>query len=287
MVRTNATNYYTTEKVNYALLVMGSYACRSLDVLLWERWMIVGNKVKRLADFNDLADNLELVGRDIYEEFKVVRLEVLQRDGLTESCGSCTTAGCCYQSVSATLVDAIPIARRLRREGKSTEEFRTHLRDEGKAMESMSIGKWFNLARPCVFLTGDKRCSIYEYRPIACANHVVVSAPENCDPPSSEDKPVGLLTQDPINGKMFYALNLVQQWLGISLDKPIMGPLPKMVAIVLEALLLPWEQFGPYIEKHGAFTRELINILVPDAELKARTAKTLYPVNKEKSSHHD
>mgnify|MGYP000108746537 CR=1 FL=1 len=44
---------------------------------------------------------------------------------------------------------------------------------------------WFAARIPCPFLV-DRACSIYEQRPIPCREHLVTSAPEDCDRPTPE-----------------------------------------------------------------------------------------------------
>ncbi len=221
--------------------------------------------ISGMNEFNELTDLLEKHSRDIDSLFQKFRLKVLQNSaGLEETCGTCTTAGCCYQSVSIPLFDAFPIARRLRREGKSTVEFRALLRKEGEEMESMDIGAWFDKKRPCLFLTDDKKCSVYEHRPRACANHFVVSPPANCSPPTNPDVTIGYIPQQPVTQESFRLEAALQTSLGISLDQPMGGSLPKMVAVVLEALTKPWDEFSSYIEEHSKMTEEMTNTVTPE-----------------------
>lgn len=243
--------------------------------------MASDSQIRRLSDFNELVDSIEEATVSIDKSFERVRLHVIQNQKVEESCGSCTTAGCCYQSTSVALVDALPIARHLRRIGKSTVEYRAHLRKVGEEMESMSIGQWFDLARPCVFLTEDKKCSIYEHRPRACSGHFVITPSEHCSPPTRKNISTGQMPNQIVTEMMFQLEAAFQSQLGMIMSEPLGGALPKMVAVVLEAMTLPWSEFVAYLDKHARMSKEVVLTVIDDETLKRYTEPTEYVVEKE------
>lgn len=215
-------------------------------------------QIKRLHDFNELADHCEQFMRDLAADFEARKNRGNELGGHVESCKTCTTAGCCYQLVTITIYEAIPIARKLRREGKSTVEYRQELRAIGEEMEGMPNDHWFNLLRPCVFLTPDKRCSIYEVRPAPCSTHAVVNSPsENCSPPFRR-LPVLLVNNVQYSDVMLKANADLQRSFGLPEFPPLMGTFPKMLAVVLEAMTKPWDQFVQYIWEHGQLSKETL-----------------------------
>jgi Fe-S-cluster containining protein len=224
-------------------------------------------QIRRLHDFNELADHCERFVKDLAAEFETRKNHGNQAGGHVESCKTCTTAGCCYQLVTVTIFEAIPIARKLRREGKSTVEFRRLLRTIGEEMENTPHDHWFDLSRPCVFLTPDKRCSIYEVRPAPCSTHSVVDLPSTyCSPPSRK-LPI-LRVDDRFFSEIMLRANAnLQKELGLPEAPVLMGTLPKMVAVVLEAMTQPWNQFVKIIWEKGQLTEEVLNRQVTKADL--------------------
>lgn len=189
--------------------------------------------------------------------------------GQAVSCTTCTSAGCCYQLVFASLHDALPLARWLIRTGKATPQFIQELRTVGEAQEAVGREAWFDQSIPCVFLktteaggVSGKQCTIYPYRPHACKAHLVISPPERCSPPTRPDADIGgvhsaeldqLFAQQ--SAMIMQALHLrpVNRW---GEEKTYAAALPKMLAIVLEGLLGE-EDFNEYLEEQTYLTTDV------------------------------
>lgn len=101
------------------------------------------------------------------------------------SCDDCTSPGCCYQKSVVQFAEAVTIADYLKKNGRSNTDLRKQLHETGLRMEADTRAGWFSKAVPCVFLD-NKRCSIYEVRPVSCRTYYVVGSPENCQPPESK-----------------------------------------------------------------------------------------------------
>jgi len=91
--------------------------------------------------------------------------------GEEPACGRCTSPACCWQVVSVTLMEALPIARALRHLNQDTAKFLARLEDLGQWQRSMNAAAWFNMHEPCPFQDQQNRCMIYAQRPIACRQH--------------------------------------------------------------------------------------------------------------------
>ena len=147
------------------------------------------------------------------------------------SCFDCTAAkGCCSLRVGAYLHEAVPIALRLRREGRDTAELRAALATAADLMETPGAYR-----RPCVFLSEQERCTIYEHRPIECGTTFVFSPATQCsEPDATVEKFPPELGDAPRNMERRFEreARLVQ------LQGLYMGVLPRMVLLCLEV----WER---------------------------------------------
>lgn len=149
------------------------------------------------------------------------------------TCAGCRSPGCCYQRVSVTLAEALPIARRLISRGFDSPGVRRRLAGEGEEMSSRTPEEWWALSRPCFFL-GEGRCSIYDVRPVACRARFSWSDPELCQPPAVSD----VVTVDMVGAaRAVVQLNLeLCRGLGLNDVVTYAGAMPRMVAVALEAL---------------------------------------------------
>jgi hypothetical protein len=85
----------------------------------------------------------------------------------------CTS--CCYQSVEATIPEAILIALRL---ADPEDPRRRRILDAAEALKGMSARERRRTGRPCPLLQND-RCSIYDDRPLMCRSVLSANA-EGC-----------------------------------------------------------------------------------------------------------
>jgi Fe-S-cluster containining protein len=149
------------------------------------------------------------------------------------SCTECITPGCCFQYVLLTLAEALPLARRLVRDSRDTQEFRAQLRRAGVVMRLRGRDGWWKMAEPCALLT-DGRCSVYEDRPVMCRSHYVWSEPRLCQPPKVET--VKMVEMVGV-GRTMLTVNLeVCQQLGLDDGRVYISNLPAMLDIALEML---------------------------------------------------
>lgn len=147
------------------------------------------------------------------------------------SCHNCTAPkGCCTLSVGVFMYEAVPIAARLRHEGRDTPELRAELLAAARLMESTSPSDY---RRPCAFLDENERCTIYEDRPSECGMAFVFSDPIRCSDPeaSSIDKFVAPFVEFPPQ----FEAKFEQDARLPRLRGPYMGALPRMVLLCLEA----------------------------------------------------
>jgi Fe-S-cluster containining protein len=157
--------------------------------------------------------------------------------GRTSSCGPCTLAGCCYQKVMTNLVEVLPLVRHLRQSGRQQPALRQQLRQVGERMEAYSPDEWFDLAVPCQFLTAERRCSVYAWRPWACRAHHAWSAAELCSPPTGGATVTLVANLGQPQAQLFFDLQGgVQQTLGLGTEHVVLAALPRLLAIVLEAV---------------------------------------------------
>lgn len=154
--------------------------------------------------------------------------------GIPTSCDGCTTAGCCYQQVICFIAEALYIAK----SHPVPKEERARFIEAGLRQEATDRDLFFHSAQPCVYLTPDKRCSVYERRPGACRRYLVVSKPELCMPGSH--KKVSVLNTMEVDMAWVQAMVSIQvEFLGAPMKPIMMGALPRMVAVASEALEQP------------------------------------------------
>jgi Fe-S-cluster containining protein len=175
------------------------------------------------------------------EQFGKASLKVLP------SCHTCTAAkGCCKIATTTMLYEAVPIAERLRREGRDTPALRKQLEQSADAMETTRRDDYF---QPCVFLDSNERCTIYEDRPSECGTAFVFSDPAIC---SSRD-PNARIQRPPTPIPEMVTPGLEEAFVrdaGLRrTDHPYLGALPRMVLLCLQA----WERtdYVEFLSEHG------------------------------------
>jgi Fe-S-cluster containining protein len=171
------------------------------------------------------------------------------------TCDTCTaTKACCSYVTSAYLFEAIPIAARLIRTRRDTPAMRKQLRDAAEAMEAArSLG----FVRPCVFLDGAERCTVYEDRPSVCARHLVSSPPEQCAVVGGAVTAIEVpLTDDPRGDTAVE----IADGLGLEpIGTQYYGMLPRMVLMCLEAW--PRSDFVPFLARQGRAAADRVQAL--------------------------
>lgn len=147
------------------------------------------------------------------------------------SCTTCTEPACCSLSTVVFFFEALPIARRLRREKRGTPSDRDRLYQAGALMESMDRASYFDRQIPCPMLA-EKRCSIYDLRPACCRSHVVFTDSKACQPPTGQM--VASLNTTMLHVETIRTAVNIQDQLGIGRDPICAGSLPRMVAVALD-----------------------------------------------------
>jgi Fe-S-cluster containining protein len=74
-------------------------------------------------------------------------------------------AWCCYQSVEATIPEAILVALQL---GDASDPRRAKILANAARFRDMSEGEHRRSGTPCALLGADNRCSVYDNRPLMC-----------------------------------------------------------------------------------------------------------------------
>ena len=123
----------------------------------------------------------------VYREKDRDLSKVAAESSCTKGCSSC-----CNRLIRVTFPEAVAIAEYV----ISRPEFKLdHQRildgmyaqlAEIKGLAPVNTRQYFEQSNPCVFLTPEKTCSIYEVRPTGCRSHFVSTAPTACAPTSAE-----------------------------------------------------------------------------------------------------
>lgn len=178
--------------------------------------------------------------RSIIERAEAVIRESARTQLSVISCDNCTaTKSCCTLRTTAWLHEGVPIAARLRREGRDTPALREALRESARLMDTLPPASY---ARPCVFLDADERCTVYADRPSVCGTTFVATPPELCNTRGAQVRKY----VHPLGEASATAQALFEQQLGLP---PVPGtylrPLPRVVLLCLEA----WDRrdFASYL----------------------------------------
>lgn len=112
----------------------------------------------------------------IYREIEPRMQQKAQEAGTTCTAGC---AACCHVQVYVSLPEAVAIVEPLVHNKEALGDLIQRCYAQ-LPLQKLDRTEHFAQQVPCVFLTAEKTCGIYERRPVSCRNHIVVSAPENC-----------------------------------------------------------------------------------------------------------
>jgi hypothetical protein len=189
--------------------------------------------------------------------------QVAQDHARSVSCATCTaTKACCWLSVGTAFHEALPIADRLRREGRDTPDLRAALAAAADLMETHPPPAYRALRRPCVLQSSDGRCTVYDQRPRDCGAAFVFSPPELCSDLDT-DGLEPLLLADALRDPQRETEGAVERMLGLRrLDGLYWGALPRMVLLALEA----WERhdFVDYLAMQVSAASERMAVVTAD-----------------------
>jgi Fe-S-cluster containining protein len=121
----------------------------------------------------------------LYHEHAPIVAQVASRMGVTckEGC-----AHCCMLPATATVPEMVPVVEHLARRSDWPKHRPALERDLSRQLQEFARvnilddrerADFFQRQLPCVFLK-DRRCEIYDLRPVVCRYHMVVSSPDNC-----------------------------------------------------------------------------------------------------------
>ena len=147
-------------------------------------------------------------------------------------CNKCSVRkACCYSVVVARLYEGIRVAAQLRAQNRDTPELRAQLLDAATAMEAADP---YGYRRPCLFLDGAERCTVYAGRPSACGTLWVYSPPRACNEPGAEirafiadeEQAAATALEEPFRQRLGLRKKVGRRYIGV---------LPRMVLLALEA----------------------------------------------------
>jgi hypothetical protein len=201
---------------------------------------------------------LRFVGKStgaLIREAEQLAQEVAEANARSVSCVTCTAKkACCWLSVGIPFHEALPVADRLRRDGRDTPELRAALATSADRMESHTPPAYVELREPCVLQGPDERCTVYDQRPRECGAAFVFSPPELCSDPEATDFAT-LLLPDELREPQRRTEAAVERTLGLQrIDGLYWGALPRMVLLALEA----WDRddFATYLAEQTAAAAE-------------------------------
>ncbi len=178
-----------------------------------------------------LIEKPSMVTREIIRATGEAVAEYARVNLVVVSCVDCTAPkACCWLKTKCYLHEAVPIVARLLRDGRDTPELRAELRAAAHYMENAPKRQH---QRPCVFLDGEERCTVYEDRPSVCGTHLVSSPATECSGLVGNVRRLSAPLQDQappeIEEEFVLAAGLRR------LDRRYACALPRMVLICLEA----------------------------------------------------
>jgi Fe-S-cluster containining protein len=161
-------------------------------------------------------------------------------------CNKCSVRkACCYSVVVARLYEGIRVAAQLRAQNRDTPELRESLRAAADAME---VADPYGYRKPCAFLDGQERCTVYAGRPTPCGTLWVYSPPAACNEPGA---PIRAFIAEAEFAAATALEEPFRQRLGLrkKVGRRYLGVLPRMVLLALET----WdrEDFREVLSAHA------------------------------------
>lgn len=164
-------------------------------------------------------------------------MDPLAERGAKQMKATCTKgcSHCCSLLTAPSLAEGLLIAERLLQK----PDWKTLLpRLRAAALEhcfdGVSKATYFAKKLPCVFLSEDKLCTIYDIRPACCRYHFVASDPEMCNPDHPEGQ-TAIINLQMLEEKV-WALSVAVGRQALELDVPVMAPIPLMVLFCMELI---------------------------------------------------
>lgn len=210
----------------------------------------LAREFKQPSDIEKLLKDINGIYQVPKQEWEHFKLKVLDNDKEQPiSCNTCTEPYCCSIQVYITMFEAMQMAQRLRREGRNTPEFIAALYADGDRQEGENPRTIFQARKPCLFLTPEKKCSVYSDRPHPCYGYLVVTPAYLCGP-DYDGELVGRIDYGPVSDLIISSQLGFQAVMGLETNDLMWGTLPRMVAIALEALDKPPNQFVDFLISH-------------------------------------
>jgi len=92
----------------------------------------------------------------------------------------CTS--CCYHPLLVTILEAVPIYGALVEKGRWLPSLKEALQKTAKLTTGLDMGVWLLSNIPCPLLGKDKRCTVYDARPLSCRVTAATGDPFYCAP---------------------------------------------------------------------------------------------------------
>lgn len=133
----------------------------------------------------------------------VYRATEEQTQKLAESVGATCKPGCaacCNTQVYVSLPEAVAMIEKFVHDPNMVADIVQRCTEQ-LPHQKLDKTVHFSQGIPCVFLTREKKCGIYNERPVACRNRIVVSPPADCEY-SAEPKSIERLNMDKVDTYM-------------------------------------------------------------------------------------
>jgi Fe-S-cluster containining protein len=163
--------------------------------------------------------------------FKIVDEAVSNNPAMEQVTCTKGCAHCCYKLTLIGIPEGLIIAEEMSRDSLPALQ---------KAAETVCEGRfddqsYFELQTPCVFLSEDNTCGVYEVRPSCCRYHFSIDDPDMCRPDSDAEN-IRFINPDQMQQPL---LKLGLEVADKMLDSPYIGfaPIPVVVLWCMAQLL--------------------------------------------------
>jgi len=199
---------------------------------------------------NEAIDQIEKEIRNVIQPQLLTVLHGCEKEkNLKSPCKECRRPACCYLHTFVTIYETLPLVRHLRMTHKATKPFISKLRAEGEWMEGAGRADWFDkVRRPCLFLNSEKRCDIYEHRPLVCRQYWVFTPVENCQYGAEDDNICSPDTKEVQEFVIGRSADLLKGMGLLGDGRVYIGTFPRILAILLEAFSMPTGDQQAYIK---------------------------------------
>lgn len=166
----------------------------------------------------------------IYEE-TAPKLKKLTSEGVPTTCTK-GCSHCCSLQIYISLPEAVAIAERMSQTPARLKQM-VQKCEEHIGKQQLNQSAHFKQNLPCMFLTNNKECSIYDVRPMPCRHHYAVTPPESCAPNAEQESEVGRYDTSEVDREVM--MTAVKEYRRANLP-PLIAPIPVAVLWALRLL---------------------------------------------------